>query len=146
MLLLTELNAVVHDLYDCISFGPGKRPNFRLMRRIFLPQAHLINANGTQPQLLTLDAFINSIEANLNAGKFTAFEETEVKHTTEVFGKVAHRFSTYEARFTPGSVEPDIVGINSIQFVHADGRWQVSSIAWNDQTPERTLPEQYQPD
>ena len=76
-------------------------------------------------------------------GQVRSFLERELCHRTEVFGKVAHRFSTYETRFDRDAEEPFSVGSNTIQFVQRGRTWRVCSIAWNDQTGDRRIPDRY---
>ena len=149
-LLMTEspddlnlIQLLVDRLYRAISFDPGNRPPIENLRKLFIPEARLINNNADQPSLLTIDQFISAFREQIESGAITSFLENEISHITELFGKVAHRFSTYESRFDPKSVEPFSVGINSIQMLKIGGKWKVSGMVWNDQAPDREIPERY---
>src|SRR5438552_17637647 len=58
----------------------------------------LINAIGDAPDDTTVAGFVEPRRALVDAGVLTSFEEVETGAVTESFGKVAHRFSTYEKR------------------------------------------------
>jgi hypothetical protein len=71
------------------------------------------------------------------------FEEVEVADITEVFGNVAHRFSTYLKR---GSMDGSAIrarGAISTQFIRTAQGWRMSSMAWDDERPGLVLPARY---
>ena len=102
----------------------------------------LIN-NNDDPLIFTIDQFVDAVGYQVSAGSLKSFSEREVAERTEIFGKIAHRFSTYEARFDPEDPEPLTVGINSIQFIKVDDSWHVSSLVWNDEAEDRKIQEKY---
>jgi hypothetical protein len=70
------------------------------------------------------------------------FVETDLAPTTEMFGQVAHVFSTYEARHAPAD-KPFMRGVNSIQLVHDGKRWYVLNLVWRAEDAKLQLPERY---
>lgn len=142
----TRLNA----LYQSICFRKGEQPTFESLRALFIPQGLLINNNNpAAPEVMSVDRFIEVVQAALATGGLEEFHEREIARRIEVFGNIAHIFSTYEARFDSDAKEPFSVGINTIQLVrtstNGNEQWLVSSMAWNDETPERPIPAQYRP-
>jgi hypothetical protein len=91
--------------------------------------------------------FIEVVQEQIKSGDLEAFREQEIASKTEVFGKIAHRFSTYEAYirslYKRKRCSSVYVGFNSIQFIQVAGTWQVTSLAWNDQRPDRIMPAKY---
>ena len=140
---LMEINELTELLYSCISFRQGERPDLERLKGLFIKVGILINNNDDDPLIFTIDNFVKAIDYQISAGSLKSFSEREVAGKTEVFGKVAHRFSTYEARFDPDDAEPLSLGINSIQLIKVENSWLVSSIAWNDETEDRKIPEKY---
>jgi hypothetical protein len=139
---LIEIDELTETLYSCISFRQGERPNLERLKSLFIKEGMLIN-NNDDPLIFTIDQFVDAIDYQLSAGSLKSFSEREVAGKTEIFGKIANRFSTYEARFDPDDAEPLSIGINSIQLIKVGGSWLVSSIAWNDETEDRRIPERY---
>jgi len=139
---LRMIDELTEALYSCISFREGERPDLERLRGLFIEEGMLIN-NNNDPLIFTIDQFLAAIEEQLSAGSLRSFSEREVAERTELFGKVAHRFSTYEARFDPNDPEPLSIGINSIQLVKVGGSWLVSSLVWNDEAEDRKMPEKY---
>jgi hypothetical protein len=138
---LRRIDKLAEALYSCISFRKGERPDLERLRGLCIEEGMLINNND--PLIFTIDQFLAAIDDQLSAGSLRSFSEREVAERTEIFGKVAHRFSAYEARFDPDDPEPLSIGINSIQLVKVGGSWLVSSLVWNDEAEDRRIPERY---
>lgn len=146
----TAIQRTLDALYRSICFARGEKPTFASLRALFLPQALLINNNNSAtPVVMGVEAFIEATQTALSSGGLEEFHEREIARTIEIFGNIAHVFSTYEARFDGSSQEPFSIGINTIQLVKITvndaEEWRVSSMAWNDQTSDRPIPAQYLP-
>jgi hypothetical protein len=146
----TTIENLLQNLYQNICFAKGETPTFASLRALFLPQALLINNNNSAaPVVMSVEAFIEAVQTAITSGGLEEFHEREIARTIEIFGNIAHVFSTYEARFDWASQEPFSIGINTIQLVkivvNDAEEWRVSSMAWNDQTPDRPIPAQYLP-
>lgn len=102
-----------------------------------------MNCNGDLPQEFSVQQFIDVMEGEIETGGLVAFQEKEIASRTELFGRIAHRFSTYEAYLNENESEPFSTGINSIQFIQVEGRWYVYSMVWNDQQQDRMIPAKY---
>jgi hypothetical protein len=141
---METLETTLNALYASISFTSGTKPRLDVLRALFLPQGLLINNNTpATPVVMSVEEFCGVVETAMASGNLTEFHEKEVARIIEVFGNIAHVFSTYEARFDEASVEPFSVGINTIQFIRTGGKWLVSAMAWNDQTAEERIPAGY---
>ena len=91
------------------------------------------------------DQIIESYKERIADGAIKSFYEGELNHITEIFGTIAHRFSTYETKFDLDNSEPFSIGINSIQFMKIKNNWKISSIVWNNQNDELRIPDKYLP-
>lgn len=115
------------------------------MRDVLLPEARLIpvskRPNGTiAPRILSVDEYIDAVRKRGSE----VFYERQVKVKTEVYGHLAHLWSTYETRPTPeGKFE--VRGINSMQAIFDGKRWQLIEIVWQAETPAEQVPEKYLP-
>ena len=79
----------------------------------------------------------------VDAGELTCFKEVEIAEITEIFGNVAHRFSTYEKYGINQGAEFKGRGVISMQFILTDAGWKISAMAWDDERPGLTLPDRY---
>jgi hypothetical protein len=140
---LNEIDKITAELYSSICFAEGDKPNFDKLRALFISEGNLINNNAEDPVIMNVDQFIEVFNHLLSSGEVKSFYEGELSSRTDVFGKIAHRFSTYEAKFDLSMSEPFCIGINSIQFIKINDSWFVSSMVWNDQTEDRIIPEKY---
>jgi len=139
-----SIDAIVAALYDVISGPPGER-DWERDRHLFLPQARLIRTGkkpdgSTRYQVMTVDEFAADAAPILEKG----FYENEIARTTEVFGNIAHAFSTYESRYRPQEA-PFARGINSIQLMHDGQRWWVTAMVWDAERGDNAIPSRYLP-
>lgn len=133
------IEATLDQVYGVIS-GPVSQPrDFERMKTLFTPDARLtaIIASGLRGG--TVEDYIE------RSGKFLVeqgFTERRLVNRIDIFGDLAHAWSSYEGAFTNADGTPGKVrGINSFQLVRqSDGRWLVQSIFWQSEAPERPLP------
>ena len=137
---MENIDDLIEALYASISFEKGTQPALEKLKELFLPNGWLINNNGEVPEMYTIETFILSFRKQIANHSLASFDEREVDHHTDVFGDIAQRFSTYEARHAPQDQEPFSRGINSIQMIRTGGIWRVVSMIWNDEKPGHPLP------
>jgi hypothetical protein len=143
--------AVVRATYDAISRAPGAPFQWDRFRSLFLPEARLIpntEQTGGRFTVHTVDSFITWIDEGwkrvIGTPQDRGFAESHVAGITEQFGDVAHVFSTYEKHIWN---DKNVIGrgINTIQLVRKDGRWWISSIAWDEEPAGGNVPAKYLP-
>lgn len=122
------------ELYNSICFKTGEKPDLEKLKTLFYGNGKLVNNSGSKPQEYTVEQFCQEVMQQIEHKKLEAFHEKEVAHKTEVFSKVAQRFSTYEARFDADSASPFAVGVNCIQYIQVNGQWLITSMVWDDET------------
>jgi len=137
------LDDLVKALDDAVS-GPTDKDR-TCLRQLLIPEARLIPVSkgkdgSIAPHILSLDDWI----ARVKASGRKEFYEVQVKYPTDVYGHVAHLWSTYEVRPTPDG-KPDIRGINSIQAFFNGSEWKVVEILWQAETPDEPIPAKYLP-
>lgn len=142
--------STVQALYSVISGPAGAKRDWDRMRNLFAEGAKM-NVVGRRPggkpedppmamRPLSVEDYIRLSGPALEQ---RGFFEKEVAKRTEVFGSIAHVFSTYESRTKPEDEKPFQRGINSIQLMHDGKRWWIVSIVWQGETNEAPLPERY---
>lgn len=72
-----------------------------------------------------------------------AFFEVEVQNIIEVFGNIAHAFSTYEAWRDVNRTDFIKRGINSIQFYSDGTTWRIVNMIWDDERPRLRMAAKY---
>ncbi|MEJ8842566.1 hypothetical protein WG954_09230 [Lacibacter sp. H375] len=141
------IDAIIASLYNVISGPAGEPRNWNRMRSLFLPEGKLV-ATAVRPtgevvkRVLTVEDYITQsgpvIEKN-------GFFEKEINRKQEVYGHIAHCFSTYEARRTATDVEPFMRGINSIQLYNDGKRWWILTVFWQTENKDLLIPKEYIP-
>ncbi|HEY4357225.1 MAG TPA: hypothetical protein VGN16_15855 [Acidobacteriaceae bacterium] len=146
------IDHIVASLYDVISGPAGKARDWDRFRSLFLPDGRLAPirpetaAAGTRPArkgdafILTPDMYVERDDPFFKAN---GFFERSIANRVEEFGNLAHVWSTYESRHAESDATPFARGVNSIQLIHAQGRYWIASIMWDDERPGLTLPEKY---
>jgi len=131
--------------YQLIS-GPADQDRpWDEIQSLFLPKARLrmevVEENGVARSVeWSVEEFAReAAEHYRQAG----FWEKEIAHKTDRFGNIAHIFSTYESRVGDPQSPPVARGINSVQVVNREGRWQIASIVFQVERPTTPIPEKY---
>jgi hypothetical protein len=149
--------ATLDDLIKAIDAavsGPASQDR-TCFRALFLPDARLIPIriapDGTAtPRILTVDDWISLVAKRGGA----VLSEHQIKVKAETWDHMAHLWSTYETRVTPGGnpssgkvTEGQTTdrGINSIQAIFDGKQWHIIQIIWQAQTPTNPVPEKYLP-
>ena len=140
------------SLYDVISGPAGQQRDWARFRSLFLPDARMgvirpvAPATADKPAtngdaiLFTPDSYVERDDPYFKANPFY---EHGIANRIETFGNLTSVWSTYESRKTPTDAQPFARGINTLQIVHAQGRYWIANIMWDDERPGLTLPEKY---
>jgi hypothetical protein len=140
----TTLDELIKAIDAGVS-GPASKDR-ACMRELLLPEARLAPMmkapdGSFVPHILTLDEWAEGIRKRGNAILY----EHQVKVSSEVYGHVAHLWSTYELRLDKPDGPPTVRGINSIQAAYDGKRWRILEILWQAETPDLPVPAKYLP-
>jgi hypothetical protein len=153
-----SLDAIIAALYDVISgekIGPEgqNQRDWDRFLSLFHPElGRLIplRANAQDPENPKWQAMGMAPADYVTMGKTwmssQAFYEKEVHRVEEVFGGIAHVWSTYEGRDAKDAETPMLRGVNSIQAMFDGDRWWILVVAWDAERPDQPLPAKYLPD
>jgi hypothetical protein len=151
----SDVDTVDHlmaSLYDVISGPAGKPRDWDRFRSLFLPDGRLGVIRPETPATPDTPAhkgdaiFLTPgmyVERDDPYFKTHGFFEHSIANRIEEFGNLVQVWSTYESRHEDKDAQPFARGINSLQIVHAQGRFWIASILWDDERPGLTLPEKY---
>ena len=138
-----SIEIVTKAVYEVISGPAGQARNGDRFRARFAPGGRLVAVRVTAGKpaavSMTPDEFATR---NAAASQTSAFYESELARRVEVFGNIAHVFSTYESRRAPGE-KPFARGINSFQLVKDGDAWKVVTILWDSEREGNAIPEKY---
>lgn len=140
-----NIDAIVAALYNVISGPAGEPRNWNRMRSLFLPEGKLV-ATAVRPtgevvkRVLTVEDYITQSGPTLEKN---GFFEKEINRKQDVYGHIAHCFSTYEARRTATDADPFMRGINSIQLYNDGKRWWILTVFWQTENKDLLIPKEY---
>ena len=143
---VASVDSIIKAVYDVISGEAGQKRDWNRFRSLFHPSARMIptgknpNTGVTGARAFTAEQYIERSEPFMMK---EGFFEREVARRTELYGNIAHVFSTYESFHKQGEEKPFMRGINSIQLLNDGKRWWVLTIMWQAETPDAPLPEKY---
>ncbi|MEO0469346.1 MAG: hypothetical protein AAF206_06995 [Bacteroidota bacterium] len=138
------IQQTIDQLYAVITIKDGKAPQFReKMEAIFFDQAPFTSLQR-QRRISSRDDFISNFEKLIESGRIKNLDEREMQASIQIFGKVAHCFSSYEM-YVEDMSKPADRGINSIQMIETENGWKVISIAWDVEKDGQSLPKDFLP-
>ena len=116
--------AVVHELYDIVTFPAGTVPDWDQLRALFLPESVVVlRSTPDSTSVFSLEGFVQDWLRFIEGSnvKETGFVERIVRTQATEFGDVAHIWVLYEAEI-PGWDRPPQPAVDSFQLVRRDGR------------------------
>ena len=140
------LDAIMKSVYDVISGDAGQKRDWDRFRSLFYKDARLI-PSGKNPttgvigsRSLLVEDYVTRASANMEK---EGFYEREKARRVEIYGNIAHVFSTYESFHSLSDKKPFQRGINSFQLFNDGTRWYVITIFWQGETTETPIPKKY---
>lgn len=138
----SSVDKMITALYDVIS-GPAGQRNWDRMKNLFTKDAQMGAVFKNQEGVITYRSFSPDDYIKNNDPYFlkNASIEKELYRTNQTFGQLVHVFTTYE--FESGDEKAR--GINSLQLIYTNQRWYITSIIWQEETPDNPIPAEYLP-
>ena len=140
-----SVQAVVDAYYDSISGPVGAPRDWDRFRSLSLPEARLMTlvaaAGGDAPLVLGPEQFMRMNRRYFESG---GYSEQSIHEQLDEFSRVAHVWSTYEAR-RGDDAGPYSRGVTSFQLLHSGGRWWIVNVVWDRERRGLTLPPEYLP-
>jgi hypothetical protein len=143
---ISSIDAIVKSVYDVISGDAGKLRDWDRFRTLFYKDARMIPTNKNPDtsvigaRILSPEDYIKRVEPVFAK---QGFYEREKARRVEIYGNIAHIFSTYESFRSLSDKKPFMRGINSFQLLNDGKRWWIITIYWQAETPENPLPKKY---
>ena len=140
---IQEIDKLTEKFYACISFSQEHYPMFDQLQELFYGAGKLINNNYDKPLDFTVQSYVQAMMHQIEDGNAIFFSQQEISDNTEVFGNTAQRISVYEYSFTAETEQPWKRGVNYIQYIFTENRWQIVSMVWTDEREGLSIPETY---
>jgi len=143
---VSSIDAIMKAVYDVISGDAGKPRDWERFRTLFHKDARMIPSGRNQQtgvygaRALTPEDYIKRTEPVFAK---EGFYEREKARRVELYGNIAHVFSTYESFHSLTDKKPFMRGINSFQLMNDGKRWWVITIFWQGETADNPIPKKY---
>ncbi len=143
---VASIDTIMKAVYDSISGDAGQARDWDRFRLLFHRDARLIPSGKNAAtgivgaRALTPEEYVE--RASPTFAK-EGFFEREKARRTEIYGNIAHVFSTYESFRSLSDQKPFMRGINSFQLLNDGKRWWIITIYWQGETPENPIPNKY---
>ncbi|HLO99921.1 MAG TPA: hypothetical protein VK171_15100 [Fimbriimonas sp.] len=142
---LSTPEKTVTELYKVISGGKGVKRDWDRFKSLFKEEGRMMGgafrADGS-----TVTRLMTPAEYQRDSGAFIeerGFFEQELTKKVQIFGAMAHVFSTYESKWTKDDPKPFARGINSIQLWFDGKAWKVVSIIWLGEDKNHPIPKEF---
>lgn len=140
-----SIDAIIAAFYASTAGEPNQPREWDRFRSLFIPQARLIparvNADGSAGAfVLSPNEFVDANKKYFEKG---GFNDREAGRCTEMFGNIAHVWSTFESRRNKSDHIPYVRGINSIQLLKDGDRWWIVTVFWDNERGGSAIPEKY---
>ena len=140
---LKAIGAAVDEMYAMIS-GPKGPRDWSRQANCFHPAARQIRTSLDEigrpvMKMMSLEQYARDTTPYFAANDF---HEIEIGRRIDLFGNIAHVWSAYEARRSPGDAEPERRGINSIQLVRTDAGWRIVAMIWDNEREGVEVPDE----
>jgi hypothetical protein len=139
----TELARLIARFFECVSFEQGGAPAYGGIRDLFIDSGLLIKNSGTAPDVCSLQQFIESRQASVDAGDLTRFREAELASDSLVFGGVAQRCSGYVKSGVLKGAPFEARGLVFTQFIRTPSGWRMNSMVWDDEREGLRIPARF---
>lgn len=127
-----EIDSLMAAFLGAFTNTEGAAADVERVRGLFIPEGMIVSMAAGDPVIYDLDAFIDPRKKMLADGTLTEFSEWEIAEATEIFGRVAHRFSSYGKSGRRDGVPFEGEGRKTTQFIRTSAGWRMTSMAWDD--------------
>jgi hypothetical protein len=143
--LAITIDSTIKTFYDIISGEKESKRNWKLFNFLFTADAKLITSGKNQDGNFKV-RYLSPQDYTKNSDQWmtsNGFIEKEIKRKVDVFGNMAHVFSSFESFHSKEDDAPFMRGINSIQLIYDDERWWILNLYWNIETDANPIPDEY---
>lgn len=132
-----SVDQMVQTLYQVIS-GPAGPRDWGKFRSLFHPDAYMgvIRPDSSGRFALRKITPAEYVQRNSEVFLKSDFFEKELHRQTLSYGNMTQVYSSYELEMRTDKGLVSRRGVNSIQLLRENDRWQIMSITWQEETPD----------
>lgn len=132
-----SVDNMMQTLYEVIS-GPAGPRDWDKFRSLFHPDAYMgvVRTDSTGRASLRKITPAEYIQRNSEVFLKNDFFEKELHRQTLEYGNMTQVYSSYELEMRTDKGLVTRRGVNSVQLLRENDRWQIMSLTWQEETPE----------
>ena len=136
---------VVYAFYSAISTPAGEKLNQTRLRSLFVPDGRIAVSVPPTPSRAADVVFfsVDEYAAKYGAETSTGFFDSNPANQIEIFGGMAHVYSTFESRGHLADPKPMASGIKSFELLRSGDRWYIVEVYWDWARPDNPIPARY---
>lgn len=141
---VSTIDGIIKASYETISGPAGQPRQWGRDRTLYIPDVYYVHTGVNRKtgkvifRGMTYQQYAD--EAGPGLEKHGYFER-EIGRSVQVFGHVASAMRAWEVR-TEANGKVSGRGVNSIQLVNDGKRWWITSINWDNETPDTPIPQE----
>lgn len=129
------IDAIAARFFAAFDNRVGVDSKVAALPALFLPGA-LVSVAGVDGVVTTnVRDFLVPRAALLAGGRLRDFSEGETEARTDVFGRIAQRWSRYQKRGVLDGAPFHGGGVKTMQLVETARGWKIAALAWHDEPP-----------
>lgn len=127
------IDTLTHRFFKAFTTNERGELNLGVIYDLFIAEGLIVKNVGPHPEVYNLDQFIEPRKTLLTSGVLENFREEELSEHTEIFGRIAQRFSRYRKSGSLNGTPFETEGMKTIQFIQTKHGWKMSALAWDDE-------------
>ncbi len=142
---VASIEDIVHAFYSALSLPPGEKLNETRLRSLFVPGGRIaVSVPPTDSRAADVVFFsVEEYAAKVGAQTSTGFFDRNPANQIEMFGGMAHVYSTFESRAHLDDPKPMASGIKSFELLKSGDRWYIVEVYWDWASPGNPISARY---
>jgi RimJ/RimL family protein N-acetyltransferase len=128
-----EIDLVASLFYQAFSNLNDIQPDLSELSHICIPEALIIKNVKGMTEVYSLSDFMASRKIMLSDGTLRDFSESELESRTDIYDRIAQRWSRYEKSGKYRGKPFHTQGTKSIQLIKTLLGWKINAVIWDDE-------------
>ncbi len=133
------IKEVILSVFDGWNYNEEKSADFEALNAAFADSAILRSFRSGKMDVYYKEAYLEGYKRFEESKALKMVFEREITGEIEVFGRAAQYVGSYEIYYNDLS-SPAEKGMNFIQLAKIEGKWRITSVMWDVETPDRPIP------
>ena len=134
------IDVLVRRFFEAFTNTGDSVPEVEALTELFIASGAILKVTGGEPEVYSVDSFIEPRLRLLTDGTLKDFQEHETDSRTDILGNVAQRASLYRKSGMMSGSRFEGKGIKLFHFVRTTQGWRISAVIWDDEREGLSIP------